>query len=199
MNIINKVIFPKFSGIKCHMMPFIQGDPDSLPKEYKSYSSIVKNNFLDKGKIGYITIDESFVSAGKTQRGYNSSGINRNVHIEVGMGKKEFHWGSSWGGNYKVLLDKETQVLIANSISNTCKVFDTTERRFTSDGDLSDYIEDYPESSGILLKSGQLAKMSIFTPHECIKQTKSGNRQFIRIVGEGVEGREDYFTLNPLI
>lgn len=52
---------------------------------------------------------------------------------------------------------------------------------------------------GILLKSGQLAKMSIFTPHECIKQTKSGNRQFIRIVGEGVEGREDYFTLNPLI
>lgn len=41
--------------------------------------------------------------------------------------------------------------------------------------------------------------MSIFTPHECIKQTKSGNRQFIRIVGEGVEGREDYFTVNPLI
>ena len=59
------------------MMPFIQGDPDSLPKEYKAYSSVVKNNFLDKGKIGYLTIDESFVSAGKSQRGYNSSGINR--------------------------------------------------------------------------------------------------------------------------
>jgi hypothetical protein len=66
------------------MMPFIQGDSSSLPDEYKSYSKIVDENYLEKGEIGYLTIDESFVDSGKTQRGYNSKGINRNVHIEVG-------------------------------------------------------------------------------------------------------------------
>jgi hypothetical protein len=51
----------------------------------------------------------------------------------------------------------------------------------------------------VLLKSGEVAKISIFTPHECISQTKSANRQFFRIVGKGVTGREDYFTINPLV
>ena len=90
-------------------------------------------------------------------------------------------------------------VLIANSISDTCRVWDAKEMRFTQDGDLSAYIDNYPTETGILLKSGEVAKISIFTPHECINQTQSGKRQFFRIVGRGVKGREDYFTINPLI
>lgn len=200
--IIGNILFPQFSGIKCHMMPFIQGDASSLPPEYKSYSDIVNNNFLEKGEIGFLTIDESFVKEGSSQRGYNSAGIKRNVHIEVGSHKDKNHWGgggSSWGNGYKTVLDKDTMVLIANSISDTCKIWDTKDMSFTEDGDLSAYIDKYPENTGILLKEGELVKMSIFTPHECINQKHSGNRQFIRIVGKGVHGREDYFTINPLV
>jgi len=196
--------FPEFTGIKCNMMPFIQGDASSLPEVYKPYSEIINRNYLEKGEIGLLTIHESFVDAGKSQRGYNSMGLNRNVHIEVGRHEQVNCWGgsgggSSWGGKYKTLLEDGTKVLIANSISDTCRVWDVEEKRFTPDGDLSAYINDYPAETGRLLKAGELAKISIFTPHEAIAQTRSGNRQFFRIVGKGVKGREDYFTVNPLI
>jgi hypothetical protein len=201
--ITNTIHFPEFTGIKCNMMPFIQGDSSSLPDEYKPYAKIIDDNYLEKGEIGLLTIHESFVEGGKSQRGYNSTGINRNVHIEVGRHEKLNRWGggggSSWGGKYETLLDDETMVLITNNISDTCRVWDVKETRYTKDGDLSDYIEKYPEETGILLKSGEVAKISIFTPHECINQTQSGKRQFFRIVGKGVRGREEYFTINPLI
>lgn len=200
--ITNTIKFPEFTGIKCNMMPFIQGDASSLPDEYKPYAKIINENYLEKGEIGLLTIQESFVEGGKSQRGYNSMGIDRNVHIEVGRHENLNSWGgggSSWGGKRKAILEDETMVLIANSISDTCRVWDTKEMSFTKDGDLSSYIDKYPTETGLLLKSGEVAKISIFTPHEAISQTQSGKRQFFRIVGKGVKGREDYFTINPLI
>lgn len=201
--IVNKIEFPEFTGVKCNMMPFIQGDASSLPKIYQPYADIINKNYLEKGEIGFLTIHESFVEANKSQRGYNSKGINRNVHIEVGRHNNVNCWGgssgSSWGGNRKTLLDDNTMVLIANSISDTCRLWDAKEMAFTQNGDLSEYIEKYPEHTGINLKSGEVAKISIFTPHECINQTQSSKRQFFRIVGKGVTGREDYFTINPLV
>lgn len=221
--IINKIQFPQFTGIKCSMMPFIQGDAKSLPKIYQPYAEIINQHYLEKGKMGLLTIDESFVQSGKSQRGFNSKGIKRNVHIEVGHDgditawgnigwgpQPSIGWGSpapnigwgggtSWGGHRNVLLHPDTQVLIANSISDTCMLWDRKELRPTNDGDLADYIDDYPEGSGIMMKAGDLAKISIFTPHECIAQHHSSHRQFIRIVGEGVTGREEYFTINPLM
>ena len=191
--------FPKFTGVKCHMMPFIQGKSGSLPKELQSYADIINSNYLEKGKIGFLTIDESFVEAGKSQRGYNGVGIKRNVHVEVGRAQEVYCWGgSSWGGKPNTLLDDDTEVLLANSISNTCRVWNTKEKSYTKDGDLSAYIDRYPENTGTLLKAGEVAKISIFTPHECVSQKESSQRQFLRIVGSGVKGREPYFTVNPL-
>lgn len=202
LKIINRIEFPEFTGIRCLMMPFIQGDKNSLPNEYQSYSSIVKNNYFQKGEIGYLTIDESYVEANTSQRGYGKNN-NRNVHIEVGRINNINKWGGSssngWGGKYNVLLEDNTEVLITNNISNTCRIWDVLETSNTYDGDLSDYLYKYPEETGLLLQSGELAKISIFTPHECIKQSQSSNRQFFRIVGKGVNGREEYFTKNPLI
>jgi hypothetical protein len=202
--IITKINFPKFTGIKCSMMPFIQGDSSSLPEQFRTYSTIVDSVHLEKGEIGFLTIDESYVKANTSQRGYNSKGINRNVHIEVGRTPSHNSWGgsgggSSWGGHNKTLLDDSTMVLIANSISNTCRYWDVKEMAYTQDGDLSDYIGKYPEETGLLMKGGDVAKISIFTPHECVAQQENGYRQFFRIVGKGVTGREDYFTINPLV
>jgi len=201
--IINVIEFPKQQGLRCNMMPFIQGDSSSLPEEYKSYSQIINDNFLEKGEIGFLTIDESFVDVGKSQRGYNSKGIDRNVHIEVGRVNNKNRWGSgggsSWGGKENTLLDDSTQVLIANNISDSCRYWDVVEKSYTKDGDLSEYIDRYPKDTGIVMKKGEVAKISIFTPHECISQKESSHRQFFRIVGKGVRGREPYFTENPLV
>lgn len=201
--VVGKIEFPDFTGIKCNMMPFIQGDPNSLPELYKPYYGIIENNYLQKGEIGFLTIDESFVKAKKSQRGFNDLGIERNVHIEVGRNELSNYWGSgggsSWGGHNKTLLADDTMVLIANSISNTCQFWDTKETAFTKNGDLSAYIDKYPSETGIKMQCGEVAKISIFTPHECINQKEDSKRQFIRIIGKGVTGREDYFTINPLI
>lgn len=193
--------FPQFTGVRCNMMPFIQGYSSSLPQAYQSYAKIVDENYLEKGEVGFLTLHESYVESGKSQRGYNGVGISRNVHIEVGRHKNQNHWGggNSWGGNYNTLLADNTMVLIANSIGGTCRVWDAQDKSYTKDGDLSEYISKYPEHTGRMLEAGELAKISIFTPHECVSQQQSGNRQFFRIVGKGVTGREDYFTVNPLV
>lgn len=206
--IINTIQFPIFSGIKCTMMPFIQGDNSSLPEIYRPYAKIIQENFIDPGELGFLTIQESFVNVGMSQRGYNSTGASRSVHVEVGTIEgstvEEVRcwgsgWGSSWGGRASTRLSDETMILIANSIADTCRVWDTKEMRYTKDGDLSAYIDEYPESSGLLLGAGEVAKISIFTPHECVNQNVSGNRQFFRVVGKEVTGRDTYFTINPLV
>jgi hypothetical protein len=202
-NVITTIEFPEPTGIKCNMMPFIQGDSNSLPEWCKPYKTLIDNTYIEHGEIGHLTIDEAFVDAGESQRGYNSKGLERNVHVEVGRTQSLNHWGGPptplWGGRFNVTLDNDTKVLIANNVSGTCRYWDTIETAYTEDGDLSDYIERYPIETGVLLRAGELLKMSIFTPHECVQQVKSCYRQFIRIVGKGVKGREDYFTVNPLI
>lgn len=47
-----------------------------------------------------------------------------------------------------------------------------------------------------MMGAGELMEIGIFTPHEPIPQKQSGNRQFFRIVGKGVHGRDTYFTRN---
>ena len=200
--IVNTIEFPVFSNINCKMMPFIQGDPESIPEMYKAYSDIIENNFIEKGEIGFLTINESFVTKGKSQRGYNSTNCDRNVHVEVGHYKNTLKWGGTiytWGSKEFTTLDRDTQVLIANSISDTCRVWNVIDNRYTENGDLTQYIDDYPEETGLLLKTGEVAKINILTPHECVSQLISQNRQFFRIVGKGVTGRESYFTINPLV
>ena len=87
----------------CHVMAHESFENADIAK-------IINENFLEKGEIGYLTIHESFVESGKSQRGFNDAGINRNVHIEVGRNKKENYWGSggsSWGGRLKTTLDND--------------------------------------------------------------------------------------------
>lgn len=39
----------------------------------------------------------------------------------------------------------------------------------------------------------------ILTPHESLPVPCDFPRQFLRIISSGVHGREDYFTVNPLV
>lgn len=195
---MERMVFPTFAGLKCNMMPFVQGDPASLPDELAAYAEIVSQHALEPGQIGHLTIHESMVEAGKSQRGYGNG--PRSVHVEVRLFEDGCFWGGGgWGKRGgRVMLRGDTKVLIANSVPGTCRVWDYVEdRRPTPDGDLSAYLDNYPESSGRLLKKGEVARMSIFTPHECVPQRESGPRQFFRIIGVGVLGREDHFTINP--
>lgn len=191
--------FPKFSGVRCYMMPFIQGRAESLPEAYSAYADIVDRFTLpgQDGEPGLITIDETIVEAGTSQRGYGAG--DRTIHTEACLSSAGPSWGPTWGPSPFVRLAHDTRVLIANSIPGTCMVWNKDVEDTTPDGDLSMRAGEFPREEGRMMDAGEVLEIGIFTPHEPIAQPATGPRQFFRIVGRGVQGREDYFTRNPLL
>ena len=217
---VGHINFPRYRGVRCLMMPFVQGDPMSVPYDYASYRTILENVFLERGEIGYLTIDESPVNAGSPHRG-NRAAHGRAIHTEagkiapiLGWGAPSFVWGVpqtpsapygwgmpdlSWGGRHKATLDPETEVLLANSIDGTCALWDACHEDTSADGDIGDRADEYPYSDATIMAAGDVYKIGILTPHESLPVDSRRDRQFLRIVGRGVHGREDYFTENPLM
>ena len=200
--LVSKIVFPEYTGVRCLMMPYIQGEPESVPKEYSAYSDILKSQFIKKGDIGYLTIDESPVKAGKAHRGSRAK-TPRALHTEVGKipDIPYLCWGNRgrWGGSSDVLLDGDVSILLANSIDNTCAVWDSTHTDTSEDGDIGYAADQYPYESAIKMKAGEVFKIGVFTPHESLPVKEDTRRQFLRIISSGVHGRADYFTDNPLM
>lgn len=200
MYTLNRISFPPFSGIRCLMMPYIQGDVDSVPENYRrGYEDIIENNYLEEGKVGFLTIDESPVQAGKPHRGDRAK-FGRALHTEAGKIPGAYQWGgNSWGGKTNVTLRKETQILLANNLDNSCALWDATHENTSEDGDIGNFAHLYPIEDATLMKAGEVHKIGILTPHESLPVKENYLRQFLRIVGKGVMGRESYFTVNPLV
>jgi hypothetical protein len=194
------IAFPEYSGLRCLMMPFIQGDPSSIPERFHSYSEIIKTAALNFGEVGYLTIDESPVKAGVPQRAARAR-YGRALHTEVGLTKfPSYAWGGNpWGSSATVTLDGDVRILLANSLDLTCAVWDTVHEDTSADGDIGHAADQYPYSDAMLLKAGELCEIGILTPHESLPVREDGVRQFIRIISSGVHGREPYFTINPLM
>lgn len=198
--IVASISFPEYSGLRCLMMPYIQGEPASVPDCYSPYADIICRVFLKQGDIGYLTIDESPVEAGQPHRGARAK-HGRAIHTEAG--KRPFGlygWGGSgWGDSTNVLLDRDVEILLANSIDGSCAVWNAEHADTSWDGDIGHCAADYPYESAVMVRAGDVHRIGILTPHESLPVTASARRQFLRIVGSGVHGREPYFTRNPLL
>jgi hypothetical protein len=194
--------FPKFSDVRCLMMPYIQGDPDSVPAAYKSYSGIIGSVFVKRGDLGFLTIDESVAVAGAPHRGKRAK-YGRALHTEAGRDRNEIlQWGSgggNWGGRKVVTLDRHVRILIASNLDDSCAVWNAEHERTSLDGDIGHEAAKYPYSEATFLKAGEIREIGILTPHESLPVARDFNRQFLRIVSSGVHGRETYFTENPLV
>ena len=183
-------------------MPYIQGEPNSVPKEYQNYKEIIENIYIKKGDIGFITIDESIVEAGKPHRGDRAK-HGRAIHTEAGIIQTNdgvvSKWGSSWGGRPLVTLDDGVEILLANSINESCAIWNSEHKDTFEDGDIGHVADMYPYSDAHMMKSGEVYKIGLFTPHESLPVKETVRRQFLRIVSSGVHGREPYFTTNSLL
>jgi hypothetical protein len=182
------------------MMPYIQGDPSSVPNEYKSYSDIISNLYVKKGDTGYLTIDESFATKGVPHRGTRAT-TNRAIHTEAGRrpGKIYVWGGGGWGNSHNVTLDRNVQILLTSNIDDSCALWHAEHEDTGLDGDLGHAAHSYPLSDAKLMKSGEVCQIGILTPHESLPMKADTNRQFLRILSSGVHGREPYFTVNPLL
>ena len=199
--LVNKVVFPEFTGKRCLMMPFIQGEPLSVPEQYRTgYENILSSVFVKKGDIGFLTIDESTAIKGNPHRGYRAE-HGRALHTEAGrLPNKVYAWGGGgWGNIHNVELERNVKVLLANNIDDTCALWNATHENTTADGDIGMYAEMYPYENAVKMKAGEVHQIGILTPHESLPVTADVDRQFIRIISSGVHGREPYFTINPLM
>ena len=215
------VTFPQFSGIRCLMMPYLQGDSASVPDIYAPYWGIVDSVFLQKGDIGFLTIDESLAVAGTPHRGQRAK-YGRALHTEVGRVPGQIYcWGGGGGGwgvpmpspspnpkpkpkpkpnpRHRVTLDHDVRILLANNLDDSCAVWEAEHEETSLDGDIGHVAADYPYSNAIYLKAGEVHNIGILTPHESLSVPRDFNRQFLRIVSSVVHGREEYFTRNPLV
>jgi hypothetical protein len=190
--------FPKFSGLRCLMMPYVQGDPASLPEGFSAYFDILKTLYFVKGDIGYLTVDESVAVAGKPHRGEQAKTV-RALHTEAGRHPdKVYAWGGGgWGSRHRVTLDGDVEVLLANNIDDSCAIWDTIHRDTSLDGDIGHFSTQYPYDEAVSMKAGEVHRIGILTPHESLPVRKTTQRQFLRIISSGVHGREPYFTVNP--
>jgi len=198
---VGKIEFPEFSGTRCLMMPYIQGDSTSVPDEYHSYDEIIDSMFIRKGDVGYLTIDESVCRKGQAHRAYRAK-TNRALHTEVGrQPDKIYTWGSGggWGSSHTVTLDRNVEILLANNIDDSCAVWDSIYENTSIDGDIGFAADKYPLDTAVMMKAGEVHSIGILTPHESLAVTETTQRQFLRIIGAGVTGREPYFTINPNI
>src|SRR5687767_5403598 len=85
---VSEVKFPSSMGININMMPIIFGDLESIPYYCSQYIDMIEKADFEKGKLAYLTITESWVEEGKTQRRYG-------IHTD---GTKNSGWGGgSWG------------------------------------------------------------------------------------------------------
>lgn len=201
MNREQTIAFPKYSGLRCLMMPFIQGVADSVPAAYQRYAAIINSVFFKRGDIGYLTIDESIAKAGKPHRGDRAK-FARALHTEAGrIPGRCYKWGGGgWGiGHHLVELERDTRILLANNLDNSCAVWDAEHEATSSDGDIGFAAEQYPYDNATFLKAGEVHEIGILTPHESMPVVRDFARQFLRIISSGVHGREPYFTVNPLV
>lgn len=194
--------FPVYQGVRCLMMPFIQGDPDSVPEVYQSYRNILTETFIERGDIGYLTIDESPVAAGRPHRG-DRARYGRALHTEAGREPGRIYcWGGGgggWGRRHNVTLDADVSILLVNNLDDSCAVWDAEHENTSLDGDIGHMGDLYPYEAGTFLKAGEVYQIGILTPHESLPVRADYRRQFLRIVSSGVHGREPYFTENPIL
>lgn len=193
--------FPEFTGKRCLMLPYIQGEPESVPGEYRTgYEVAIESLVFRRGEIGFLTIDESPARKGEPHRGKRRK-YERAIHTEAGRHPdKQYAWGGGgWGSSHRVTLDSSVEVLLANNIDDSCAVWDSQHLDTSLDGDLGHVASMYPYGTARYMKAGEVFRIGILTPHESLPSTENVNRQFLRIVSSGVHGRERYFTANPLV
>jgi len=169
--------FPSYLGTVANMMPFVFGDRDTLPGPYASYAEIVELCAMTRGSTCYLTVHESWVPRGQTQR-------RGGVHTD---GTSDGPWGGGWGSDSIYLASTDGDTLI----------WDTTLPASMVDCHGAPLVR-LGEPSGSL-SAGVLHRFTDRTPHAARPAATDHHRQFVRVVGPDIHGwYARHSTPNPV-
>lgn len=189
---VDVVKFPMPGGHRVNMMPVIPSRPDLNP--LPQYQDMIERCSQD-GEVWYLTVDESLVLPGESQR-------RAGVHVEA-PGKSSFgggpHFGGgsddtvdlSWGGGGNwgggsPQPDPDTKgfvdgIYMASTVSGSCRAWNVE----VTDRDHHGVCE-RPEGAGHLMGAGELWWMTDKCPHEALPVRAATYRQFFRLVSPKV-------------
>jgi len=198
------VWFPEPRDININMMPFIIGKKESIPAEYWQYWDMIESCKIpnsENGKVGYLTIQESLVPAGQTQRrsglhiespgSFNEPGTYTNRRYDWGCGSVLSYRSSVSGGLY----------LATNLLESCClwnvQIKDTP----SSAGELGDmeHMRDLL-GEGEYMEPERLYWLTDATPHESLPCPTEEYRQFFRLVTSSLSAwYPEHCTANPIV
>lgn len=168
---LSHVEFPEYLGIKINMMPYVIGDLESIPSEYRKYRHIVRQCEIDGneyGKVGYLTIHESIVKPGKSQR---RPGVHTEKHPKAGP------WGGgNWGGS--------SGLFMVSNIEGSTSIYNTTVEEPGPHGDCEHLVGQLGKPE--LMEANRMYWLTDATPHASLPVKTECKRQFFRMVTSNV-------------
>eukprot|EP00931_Biecheleriopsis_adriatica_P118592 TRINITY_DN93957_c0_g1_i1.p1 TRINITY_DN93957_c0_g1~~TRINITY_DN93957_c0_g1_i1.p1 ORF type:complete len:371 (-),score=52.51 TRINITY_DN93957_c0_g1_i1:204-1316(-) len=198
------VEFPDPQDININMMPFVIGDKSSMPEQYRHYWGLIESCNLpadEQGKVGYLTIQESFVMAGETQR-------RPGLHIESpgslaipGEYKSQrYDWGC--GAVIGDLSKVKGGIYMASNLADSCRIWNL---HITDPAALCGKLGSLEHirhliGEGTKMKANALYWLTDATPHESLALETGSYRQFFRLVTSSLSvWYADHSTQNELV
>mmetsp|Transcript_18155 Transcript_18155/g.49811 ORF Transcript_18155/g.49811 Transcript_18155/m.49811 type:complete len:349 (+) Transcript_18155:99-1145(+) len=182
-----RVAFPPPQGININMMPFIPGKRASLPDEYSQYWPVIYScemRCADMDKVCYLTIMESYVEQGHSQR---RPGLHvespRVVLKEGGRCFDQLHgWGFSMG------LAQVGGLYMGSNVTRSCQIWDCKLTEAEKVVGLLGDVEHLRETlgQGTYMNAGEIWWLTDTTPHESLPLEEGAYRQYFRLVTSSV-------------
>lgn len=175
---LGTVIFPAPQDIHINMLPFVLGDPDSLPDEYRQYWPLVQACHIEKaeeGSIGYLSLMESFVQTGHTQRRHG-------VHTD---GHGSSAWG--WGRGASVTGERMRGLYMASTTQGQCRAWNCAVEAPGEQGDCEALRTKLERVPYVVMEANTLYWMTDACPHESLPAITDGYRQWFRVVTHAVD------------
>jgi len=179
-----QVRFPQPMDVVINMMPIITGDASSVPRYLHGYLPLIAATGLAAGKLSYLTVHESFVLPGQTQR-------RRGVHTD---GTVLSCWGGGWGGGdpqpkpepqpEPTPPKKPDKGIYMASTDGRCHAWNVMAYDVDEHGAIANM--SLPLNKAHMLAPETLYWMTDRTPHESLPSLRPHFRQFFRLVADDI-------------
>ena len=184
MKSLTTIQFPKFTGVRVLLMPFLMHDLRSLPSYLDDYSESLKsilNHLPNIDGIGYLTIDERLVSADKTHR-------RPGLHVDGSVNDAIWGQGGGWG--------KRGFLTAASHVG--CRVWTKELTDIPAlFGNCEPFRDKFSIKESTMLEPNIVYWLDPLTVHESISIPLQCQRQFIRISLPSNAGWPNSCTPNP--
>ena len=204
--------FPAPTGINVNMMPIMLGALATVPENLRHYIGLIAACPImrsDWGRIGYLTIQESVMTAdGASQRRgglHTEGGYVHGTHkgewrpVDRASNPMTIAWGRGSFAQSGECGHYIGGLYMASTVANSCRVWNAR-----IDPALVGHLGDIEPlrsalGPGATLRAGELVWMTDLTPHESLPLPAGTARSYFRLVTSNISvWYADHSTPNPL-